>query len=339
MHSRPPPARIVVNDGERVVSCDPDEPLLFALMADGVYLPSACGGRASCGQCATQIVSPRFDHNREERGLIPEADRQRGVHLACQVPVTGEMRIHLSASFLQARRFTTRIGSFQDLGPDRRVMTLEVAETGGMQFRAGQYVQVILPGTEKDPRPVYRAYSISSPPSRPERLDLLFGRVPEGSITGHVFSGIAVGDTLSINGPFGGFHLRDGDSPVVFCAGGTGIAPFRAILLDMADKGIRREVTFFYVARAVRDLAYREDLEALVKRLPGLRLVLSVTHPASGEPWEGERRGMPALLDRHLPPSGLHSAYLCGSAGMIDASITVLKSKGLAPEGIFFDTF
>ena len=75
------------------------------------------------------------------------------------------------------------------------------------------------------------------------------------------------------------------------------------------------------------------------RRLPGFRFVPALSNPLPGEPWEGEKGGITAVLARRLGTLDRHEAYLCGSAGMIDASIRVLRSRGLPEELIFFDKF
>jgi len=332
-------AHIVINGGTRVVETEPGEPLLFALMAQGIFLPSACGGRGSCGQCRARITSATAAHNNEERGLIAEPDRIRGVHLACQVPVQGTMSIELPVHFLEARQYTSRVLGRTDFGSDLRELTLAVDEPDGLSFRAGQYVQFVLPGTERDRRPVYRAYSITSSPSRPRSLDLLFGRVERGACTGYVFEKLSVGDRVALNGPFGEFFLHEGDRPIVMVAGGTGIAPLRAMLRDMAEHGVRRPTTLFYGARTSHDLAYRDDLRDIQGRLHDFRFFLSITHPSPEDAWDGERGGLPSLLARHLTGLDEHEVYLCGSPGVVGASIAALKDKGARDERIFFDKF
>ncbi len=117
------------------------------------------------------------------------------------------------------------------------------------------------------------------------------------------------------------------------------MAPIRGMFLDMAEKGEKRSVTLFCAARTPRDLVYVSELEALAAGIPGLHIVPTVSHPLSKERWNGEIGGVAALLARRLAALTRHEAYLCGSPGMIDASINVLRSKGMPDEWIHFDKF
>jgi len=335
----PPGPRIIFNDGERILDAEEGRPLLFTAMSRGIFIPSACGGRASCGQCRVRVISGGREHVREERAVLSAEEMARGVHLACQLTVSGELRVELPGAYLEARQYSARVARIRDLARDMRAVELDLVEPSTMDFLAGQYVQFLRPGTEHDPRPLYRAYSMSSPPSSAARLSLLFARVPDGACTSYVFERLQPGERVTINGPFGLFHIRGGDRKILFIAGGSGIAPIRSMLADMAEKGSTRAATFFYSAHTAADLVYREEMRERERRVPAFRYVPVLSRPAPGDRWEGEKGGLPAALARLLPVLDDHEAYLCGGPGLIDASINVLKAKGLRDDLIFFDKF
>jgi Na+-transporting NADH:ubiquinone oxidoreductase subunit F len=339
MQSSEPRARIVVNDGARAFFAEPGLPLLFALMGQRIFIPSACGGRASCGQCRVRVLSGADGHAREELPLISENDRGRGIHLSCQLRVHGEVRIEIPETHMRARQYWTRVASFQDLTHDMREVVLQLLDPDEMSFTAGQYIQFLLPGTERAAQPVYRAYSITSAPSSPGRLTLVFGKVPGGACSSYVFQRLRVGDAVTVNGPLGDFHLHDSDNDILLVAGGSGMAPVRSILLDMAQNRSARTATFFFAARAMSDLFYHVELRALAKDLPGFRFVPVLSHPGPDDAWDGQKGGIAAALGRLLPPLLHHEAYLCGSPGMIDACINALTARGLREERIFYDKF
>jgi Na+-transporting NADH:ubiquinone oxidoreductase subunit F len=339
MHATGAHARIEVNDGARGFTTEKGQPLLFALMAERIFVPSACGGRASCGQCRVRLLGAAVEHNEKEQLLISPGDRKRGMHLSCQLIVRGDMRIEVPEGHLHARQHTARVISVRDLAPDMREVVLELREPARMPFAAGQYVQFLLPGTESAAQPVYRAYSVASAPSLPGLLTLVFGRVPGGLCSGYVFEKLQTGERVTVNGPFGDFVLRESGRDILLVAGGSGMAPIRSMLFDMAERGVARTATYFFAARTRGDLFYADEMRSLEKRMPGFRFVPVLSHPRPDEPWEGERGGIAAALARLLPPLTHHEAYLCGSPGMIDASIGALHARGLADERIFFDKF
>jgi Na+-transporting NADH:ubiquinone oxidoreductase subunit F len=117
------------------------------------------------------------------------------------------------------------------------------------------------------------------------------------------------------------------------------MAPIKSMLLDMAEKASTRKATYFFGARAVRDLFLVEEMRGFEKKLPGFSFVPALSNPLPEDKWEGETGLITEVLDRRFKTLDHHEAYLCGSPGMIDAAIKVLKAKGLADELIFFDKF
>jgi Na+-transporting NADH:ubiquinone oxidoreductase subunit F len=95
----------------------------------------------------------------------------------------------------------------------------------------------------------------------------------------------------------------------------------------MAEAGINRAATYYFTARTSGDLFMVEEMRELERRLPGFRFLPSVGG------------GITAVLAREPGPLDHHEAYLCGSAGMIDVAVKVLRSRGLPEELIFFDKF
>ena len=338
MHPPGSRARIVVNRA-RVVISDPGQPLLFALMSERIFIPSACGGRASCGQCKVRVLFGAEGYTPEELPLISEKDRQSGIHLACQVKIGPETRIEIPEASLSARQYMSRVVSIRDLAPDIREVTLELIAPGAMPFKAGQYVQFLIPGTEHDAQPLYRAYSIASPPSSSGRLTLVFGRILGGVCSSYVFDRLRSDDVVTVNGPFGEFSLRDSERDILFIAAGSGMAPLRGMLMDMAEKHLTRAITYYFAARTAQDLFYVDEMRALERDLPRFRFVPVLSNPRPRDGWNGEKGGIASALNRLLPSLFHHEAYLCGSPGMIDACIGVLRAKWLHDELVFYDKF
>jgi Na+-transporting NADH:ubiquinone oxidoreductase subunit F len=331
--------KVSINGGAKELTVDGGRPLLSTLTAEGIFIPSACGGRGSCGLCKLAVKSGAGEYAPTELPWITDQDRAGNVRLSCQVKVKRDMEILVSEELFSIREYKTRVTSIRDLTYDIKEVTLRLQDSQELDFRAGKYVQFVVPAYELTPDPVYRAYSISSAPSQKETIELEIRLVSNGICTTYVFQHLAVGDEVTVNGPYGEFYLRDSDRDIIFVAGGSGMAPIKSILLDMADRGIRRKATYFFGARSVRDLFLVEEMKALEKKLPGFRFVPALSAPAPEDNWEGEKGLITEVLDRHFQRLDHHEAYLCGSPGMIDASIKVLQSKGLPPELIFFDKF
>jgi len=331
--------KISINAGTKELTVDGGRPLLSTLSAEGIFIPSACGGRGSCGLCKLEVQSGAGEYSPTELPWISAAERARLIRLSCQVKVKRDMAIRIPEELFSIREYKTRVASLRDLTYDIKEVTLRLEDGQEMDFRAGKYIQFVVPAYELTPDPVYRAYSISSAPSRRNTIELEIRLVPNGICTTYVFQHLRVGDPVTINGPYGEFYLRDSDRDIIFVAGGSGMAPIKSILLDMAEKGIRRKATYFFGARSARDLFLVEEMRALEKQLPDFQFVPALSAPAPEDRWEGETGLITEVLDRRFQHLDHHEAYLCGSPGMIDASVKVLRSKGLPEELIFYDKF
>jgi Na+-transporting NADH:ubiquinone oxidoreductase subunit F len=332
-------SKISINNGARELTVKAGRTLLSTLMSEGIFIPSACGGRGSCGLCKVEAASGAGEYAPTELPWINEADRAKNIRLSCQVKVRRDLEIRVPEELFSIREYKTRVASIRDLTYDIKEVSLELLEPAEISLTAGKYVQFVVPAYELTPDPVYRAYSVASPPSTKNRVELEIRLVPNGICTTYVFRHLKAGDPVTINGPYGDFYLRDSDREIVFVAGGSGMAPIKSLLMDMADKGVKRKATYFFGARAVRDLFLVDEMRELEKKLPGFRFVPALSDPQPEDNWTGEKGLITQVLDRNYSVLDHHEAYLCGSPGMIDASIKVLKSKGLPEELIFFDKF
>lgn len=328
-----------INGGAKELTVKGGQPLLSALKEAGIFIPSACGGRGSCGLCRLVVEEGAGEYSPTEIPWIPEADRARNIRLSCQVKVKKPMRLRVPEELFNIREYETKVLSIRDLTYDIKQVTLGLAAGAGIPLRAGSFVQFVVPAYEKTPDPVYRAYSVASSPSAKGTVELEIRLVPNGICTTYVFTRLKVGDKVTLNGPYGDFYLRDSARDIVFVAGGSGMAPIKSMLLDMAEKGISRKATYFFGARAVRDLFLVEEMRELEAKLPGFRFVPALSNPLPGDDWKGETGLITDVLARSFGALDNHEAYLCGSPGMIDACVKVLLSKGMPKELVFYDKF
>jgi Na+-transporting NADH:ubiquinone oxidoreductase subunit F len=331
--------KVSVNGGTKEFTVKGGMPLLSTLRSQGIFIPSACGGKGSCGLCRVTVDSGAGDYAPTELPWISEEDRAKNIRLSCQCKVKRDMAIRIPDELFNIREYTTEVLSIRDLTYDIKEVTLKLKDPGEIPMRAGKYVQFVVPAYELTPDPVYRAYSVSSSPSVTDAVELEIRLVPNGICTTYVFTHLKVGEQVTINGPYGDFSLRDSDRDIIFIAGGSGMAPIKSMLLDMAEKGSTRTATYFFGARAVRDLFLVDEMRALEKRLPRFSFVPALSNPLPEDKWTGETGLITEVLDRRCTALDHHEAYLCGSPGMIDASIKVLKAKGMPEELIFFDKF
>ena len=330
--------KITVN-GRKHLTVEGGRSLLSSLMDERIFIPSACGGRGSCGLCKVRVESDAGQHLATELPWLTGEERAENVRLACQLKVKKDIEISIPDELFEVREFECRVSSIVDLTHDIKEITLRLESPGEIDFKAGQFIQFEVPEYELTPEPVYRAYSIASPPSRREEIQLEIRLVPSGICTTYVFEHLKVGDAVTINGPYGRFFLRDTGAPIIFVAGGSGNAPIRSILLDMLEKGIERKSVYFFGARTRADLFLVEEMRELERKLPGFRYIPSLSRPLPGDEWDGEVGRVTDTIGRHVDSAGDAEAYLCGSPGMIESVVQVLVEKGVEEDRIYYDKF
>ncbi len=329
---------ITINDEEEH-SVEGGKTLLSALMDEQIFVPSACGGRGSCGLCKVKALEGAGPILPTERPHLSDEEIEQQVRLSCQVKVRGDMRLALPEEILSLQQYATRVAELRDLNYDTRFVRLELVEPPEIEFVPGQYIQLETPAYGKTPEPVYRAYSVASPRSQKGAVELIIRLAPGGICTTYVFELMEEGDEATINGPYGDFYLRESDREMVFIAGGSGIAPIRSILFQMAREQIARKATLFYGANEMRDFYLQDELRGFEQSIPDFTYVPSLARPQPDDRWEGETGLVTEAMYRHVQDASDKEFYLCGSPAMIDAALEMLQPKGLVEEHVFYDKF
>jgi Na+-transporting NADH:ubiquinone oxidoreductase subunit F len=117
------------------------------------------------------------------------------------------------------------------------------------------------------------------------------------------------------------------------------MAPVKSILLDMADKGSKRKARYFFGARSARDLFLIDEMRELETRMENFKFIPALSEPSPEDKWEGEVGLITDVVGRLTENASESEAYLCGSPGMIDACIKVLRDLGMPDERIYYDKF
>ena len=273
-----------------------------------------------------------------ETSLLAEEEVAGDVRLSCQVKVRNDIAIAIPEGLLSVREFRAEVEAMTDLTHDIKLVRLRLIEPETIDFEPGQYVQLMAPAYGDNPEPVYRAYSIASPPSDRGHIELIIRLAPGGICTTWVFTILEQGGEVWFNGPYGEFRLSETDAEMVWIAGGSGMAPFWSIVRHMREHGIERPCTYFFGAVAPRDLFLVDPLREMEKALPGFRFVPALSG-GGGDGWAGETGLITDVVGRHVTDGADAEGYLCGSGGMIDASVKVLAAKGIPEERIYYDKF
>ncbi len=314
--------------------------ILDACLRSGVYLPHACG-HGLCGTCKTQVLDGEIDHGEASSFALMDFERDDGFVLACTATLKSDVTIEADveedpdARRIAVADFEGEVVGLDDLAHD--VKGVRIALDGdGIDFQAGQYVMVKLPGVE-----AARAFSIANAPSAASHVELQVRRVPGGAGTGYVHERLKLGDRVRFSGPYGRFVVRKSrGGPLIFLAGGTGVSSPRAMILDLLEAGYGEPITLVHGVRTEADLYGRAEFEALAKERPNFRYVPALSSEPEGSAWAGER-GFVHDVARRLY-GGLFeglTAYLCGPPPMIEACIGALMQGRLFEKHIFTEKF
>lgn len=260
------PVQIRVN-GQRHLETSSGDTLLATLSDAGIHLPSACGGRGTCGQCRVTLKQGGGEPLPVEGNHISHQDSLRGVRLACMVKVRENIDLTVPSGILSARQWQCRVIANRSLSTYLTELSLELPADQPMAFQAGDYLMVQAPASRIDfnrfeisdeyrqewerndlfrhsveiPQPTRRAYSLANAPHDSGALTLVVrialppASAPEGTppgmVSSYIFS-LRPGDLVSVSGPFGEFHASGTSKDMVLIGGGAGIAPLRAIIRD-----------------------------------------------------------------------------------------------------------
>lgn len=335
--------RLEVEGGAGSCLLRPGESLLKGAIRQGIRIPHLCM-TGECGSCRCRLVRGNVQLKRDISHHVDAAALQRGYLLACQSEARSDVVLAvpgLSDDMDDAALINTagRIKSVAALNHDIRLVTVQLDRA--IRYRAGQYAQLCVP-THPSLEATPRCYSFCSAPEKEPQTEVTFHvrHVPGGQFTDWLFESSRVGHTVNLTGPLGDFGFRDDGRSVVCVAGGSGLAPIKAMLEQMSKLTAAPDTTLFFAARSQRDLYCLDDVAHLQHHWPGSArlLVLPVlSHEPADSVWEGLRGFVPEHLGRFC--SLLDSSfYLCGPPRMIDATLATLEGH-VPAHCVHFDRF
>lgn len=212
--------------------------------------------------------------------------------------------------------------------PDIAVITLRPDRPYG--FYPGQYLTLQTPRRPQ----FWRPYSIANAPRADGTIDLHIRAVPGGWVSGALVGQTEVGDRLRLGPPLGGLHVDpDSDRDLLFLAGGTGLAPCRAMIEHVARWNSRRQAHLFFGARHTDELYGLAAINRFARGLPWL----IITGAVSADPGYFGRKGLVGDVAIASGDWSGHEAYVAGPPGMVLATVDLLNRHGLPLDRIHHD--
>ena len=149
---------------------------------------------------------------------------------------------------------------------------------------------------------------------------------------------------MTLSGPYGDFLVKDTGREMCFIGGGAGMAPMRShVFTQLLIKNTTRRMTFWYGARSMQEMFYKEEFEELDRNYENFSFHMALSEPMPEDHWQGDTGFIHQVahdnyLSTHEDPSEIEY-YLCGPPMMISAVKKMLDSLGVEPEMIAFDDF
>ena len=352
--------------------------LLGALADQGIFIPSACGGGGTCGQCRVDVHSGGGDILPTEEGHINKREAKTGCRLACQVAVKQDMEIEVEDEIFGVQQWECEVISNDNKATFIKELKLQIPNGESVPFKAGGYIQIEAPAhhvkysdfdideqyrgdwnhfgffdvESKVDTDTLRAYSMANYPEE-EGIIMLNVRIatpppgrlhlPAGKMSSFIFS-LKAGDKVTISGPFGEFFAKETDNEMVFIGGGAGMAPMRSHIFDQLKRlQSKRKMSFWYGARSKREMFYEDDYNGLAADNDNFQWHVALSDPQPEDNWDGltgfiHNVLFEEYLKDHEAPEDCEY-YMCGPPMMNAAVIGMLKDLGVEDENIMLDDF
>lgn len=371
--------RVIVNDDlEKALTVPVGGTLLGTLANQKIFIPSACGGKGSCGVCKVKVHEGGGALLPTEEGHINRGEAREGVRLSCQVKVKQDLKIELPAEVFDVRKWQCKVRSNHNVATFIKELVLELPAGETVPFRAGGYIQIECPPhtahykdfiieeeyrdawdamklwdlTSVVDETVTRAYSMANYPE--ERGIIMLNvriatppprtqGIPPGIMSSYIFN-LKPGDDVTISGPFGEFFAKETDREMCFIGGGAGMAPMRSHIFDQFRRiKTNRKATFWYGARSLREMFYVEDFDSIQRENPNFKWYVALSEPQPQDNWTGLNGFIHQVLydnylREHPAPEDIEY-YLCGPPLMLSACTSMLRNLGVEDDMIAFDDF
>lgn len=318
----------------RFIEANGQETVADAAYRQGINIPLDCRDGA-CGTCKCFAEAGRYDLGDEfiEDALSTE-EVQQGYVLTCQMRAESDCVLRVPASSTvcktQQSSFEAVISNLRQLSESTIALSIKGDSLSRLAFLPGQYVNLQVPGSAQT-----RAYSFSTLQKDGE-VSFLIRNVPGGLMSSFLTGLAKAGDSMTLAGPLGSFYLRQIQRPLLLLAGGTGLAPFTAMLEKIAEQGSPHPVHLIYGVTNDFDLVELDRLQALSELIPTFSFSACVANPQSLYPLKG-------YVTQHIEPRHLNQGdvdvYLCGPPPMVEAVSQYIREQGMTPVNFYYEKF
>ena len=317
--------KLKINDKEFDVS--PGNTVLSTLSAQGIFLPSACGGGGTCGTCECQVLEGGGSILPTETGFFTRKQQQNNWRLGCQVKVREDIVIKVPEEVLGIKKWECEVISNDNVATFIKEFVVKLPEGETLNFKSGGYAQIDVPKIDvefkdmdvkkefrdewdkfnmwdlkmKNPEETYRAYSMANHPAEGnivmlniriatppwDRAKGAFANVNPGICSSYIFSR-KPGDKVIVSGPYGEFFIKETEKEMMYIGGGAGMAPLRSHIFHLFHTlETKRNVTYWYGARSKREIFYEDQFREIEKKFPNFKFNIALSEPDPEDNWTG----------------------------------------------------
>ncbi len=319
------------------------ETLLSALKRAGVPVGYSCES-GQCGTCKCELLAGEPREGGHAAFALTEAQRARGLILACRSEVVEDLRIRIpDADELEPhpiRELCCELAELRLLSRDVWRLVFRIVEGGPFLFAAGQYAKITFITPEGEP--LVRDFSIASTPAQAEfdgLLEFHIRAAAGANFTRLLQQGaLAIGRQFRIVGPEGTNYLRaQFPGPMLLVAGGSGLAPILSIAGSAADLGLTQPMHVYVGMRDEADVYGEQHLRALAERCPGLRYTYVLSEPGAATT---RRAGLVTeAIAADFDDLSAMKAYLAGPPVMVESTVDLLRARGMIERNIHTDAY
>lgn len=305
-----------------------------AALESGLTLLTDCSN-GQCGTCVAQCVAGQVEPGDYDPLVLSEDECDDGARLCCVARLESDAVLALpydssEASAIEAPPQLGHITALEQVAAE--TLRIEVQVSSGVDFLPGQYVRMRPSGATD-----WRSYSMANKVGD-HQLIFYVRLVSEGWFSTWLLEQAQPGDTLEISAPRGSFFLREESRPRLFVAGGTGLAPFLAMLknLETMDEAQRlAPIDLLVGVRSREHLFALDELESLRQRIPSLTVSLAAEQNAP----EGCHTGYATELIEKMSLAKNTKVYVCGPPPMVNAARAAAIKAGIRKSEILCERF
>ena len=305
--------------------------LLDCGLRAGVPIPNQCRS-GECGRCKCELLAGEVRKLDHMPGALSKDEEHNGWILACRCRARSSVRVRFpelqSTAAMVPTRQSAEVLNVERLTHD--VVALRVAMERGVDFHAGQYVDLSLPGLPP------RSYSPACAPGSGV-LEFFVKVLADGLVSRAIASNLPPGTEVTVDGPYGDACMPEPpDAPVLLIGGGTGIAPLLSMARYLSAEAPQTPCHMYFGVRTAADLFANDALACLHTAMPRLR----VTRVLSDEEDGVHRSGFlgPALAKDFEALNGMR-VFIAGPPAMVEHCESHALRLGAPPSAISADKF